>query len=103
VTPAGDGLALTPNVVSVRHWDRLLGGLLYAATPRIDWARLLRRTFDVDVMRCPACAGRLRILDEVTEPTMVRLVLDRLGLTSEAPVAARARDPTELVGENAVD
>jgi hypothetical protein len=32
VTPAGEGLALTPNVVSVRHWDRLLGGLLKSAT-----------------------------------------------------------------------
>ncbi len=39
---------LAPNVRSVRHWDRLLGGALYAATPRVDWATLLRWTFSVE-------------------------------------------------------
>src|SRR5262249_7787703 len=36
---------LAPNVISVRQWDRLLGGLLSAATPPVPWAPLLRRTF----------------------------------------------------------
>jgi hypothetical protein len=44
-------------MLSVRHWDRLLGGVLYAATPRMDWARLLRRSLDVDVLKCPTCDG----------------------------------------------
>jgi hypothetical protein len=26
---------------------------LYAATPRLDWASLLRRSFEVDVLQCP--------------------------------------------------
>jgi hypothetical protein len=30
---------------------------------------------------------------------MVRLILESLGLHTEAPVAARARDPTELLGD----
>jgi RNA polymerase sigma-70 factor (ECF subfamily) len=34
-----------------------IGGALYAATPRVDWASLLRRSFDVDVMQCPKCQG----------------------------------------------
>jgi hypothetical protein len=42
---AGDIIMLTPNVISVGHWDRLLGGLLYATQPRVDWATLLRRSF----------------------------------------------------------
>jgi hypothetical protein len=54
----GDIVALAPNVLSIRHWDRLMGGALYAATPRVDWAPLLRRAFDVDVLRCPRCQGR---------------------------------------------
>jgi hypothetical protein len=88
---------LVPNVLSVKHWNRLLGGLLYAASPRVDWANLLRRSFDVDVLACPACSGRLRVLGEVTEPAMVRLVLESVGLPTEAPRAARARDPTDLL------
>ena len=90
---------LSPNVLSVQHWTRLLDGALYAAAPRVDWASLLRRTFDVDVLRCASCGGRLRVLEEVSEPAAVRLVLDRLGLPADAPAAARARDPTELLGD----
>ena len=88
---------LTPNVLSVKHWDRLLGGALYAATPRVDWASLLRRSFSVDVLECARCGGRLRVLGEVTAPAMVRLVLDRLGMATDTPRVARARDPTELL------
>ena len=40
---------VAPNVVLVAHWTRLLDGELYATGPRLDWATLLRRTFDVDV------------------------------------------------------
>ena len=91
-----DAILLTPNVVGVAHWDRLLGGILYASTARIDWATLLRRSFEVDVLACARCGGRLRVLGEVTEPGAIRLLLDNLGLPTEAPRAARARDPTEL-------
>lgn len=55
VARPGDVVALAPNVLSVRHWDRLMGGALYAATTRVDWARLLRRSFEVDVLECPRC------------------------------------------------
>jgi hypothetical protein len=82
----------------MKHWNRLLGGLLYAASPRVDWATLLRRSFHVDVLRCAACGCSLRILGEVTESGLVRLVLEAIRLPTEAPLAARARDPTDLLG-----
>ena len=49
---ADDWQLLTPNVLGVKHWNRLLGGTLYAASPRVDWASLLRRSFEVDVLAC---------------------------------------------------
>ena len=107
--PPGSAIAdpgavlLAPNILSVRHWSRLLGGRLYAATPRNDWASLLRRTFDVDVLHCAGCGGRLRVVGEVVEPSMVMLVLETLGLPTVAPRAARARDPTEVLGTCEVD
>jgi hypothetical protein len=52
----------------------------------------LRRSFDI---ACPKCSGWLR--GEVTEPAMVKLVLECVGLPTEAPRAARARDPTDLL------
>jgi hypothetical protein len=39
------------------------------------------------------------MLGEITDEAMVRVVLESLALTADAPRAARARDPTELRGE----
>jgi hypothetical protein len=89
---------LAPNVLSVKHWGRLLGGLLYAASPRVDWATLLRRSFEVDVLRCPSCGGRMRVLGEITGSSLVSPILESLAISTDAPRAARARDPTELLG-----
>ncbi len=86
---------LAPNVLSVRHWNGLVAGALYAATPRPDWATLLRRTFSVDVLACDARHGRMRVLGRVTERDTVRAVLERLPMAAEAPCVARARDPTD--------
>jgi hypothetical protein len=101
IDPTGSRAAvlLTPNVLSVKHWDRLLGGLLYAASPRVDWASLLRRSFEVDVLQCARCGGRLRVLGEVTDPRVVAVVLESLQMPTAAPPVAHARDPTELLGE----
>jgi len=92
-------IALAPNILSVRHWDRLLGGVLYAVSPRIDWARLLRRSMGVDVLECPKCQGRLRVLAVITERQPVQRILSHLGMETEAPLLARARDPTDDVDD----
>jgi hypothetical protein len=96
----GDVIQLAPNIISIRHWDRLLGGLLYATQPRVDWATLLRRSFQVDVLECPKCHGRLRVVAVLTEREPVRRILAHLGLPTEPPPVARARDPTEDVGDD---
>jgi hypothetical protein len=78
----GDVIALAQNVLSIRHWDRLLGGVLYASSPRIDWARLLRRSLGVDALKCPKCDGRLRVLAVITENESVRAFLRTLDIRS---------------------
>jgi hypothetical protein len=75
-------------------WNRLLGGALYTATPRLPWAQLLRRTFAVDVLACVTCGGQLRVVGAVTETSLARAILARLGLISDVPTSVRARDPT---------
>ena len=70
VVPIGAG-GDTPSILAVAHWDRLMGGLLYAASARLPWAQLLRRTFSVDVEECPRCHGRLRLMENITEPAGV--------------------------------
>jgi hypothetical protein len=96
---SGDVIRLAPNMLAVRHWQRLRDGALLAASPYIDWATLMRRSFDVDVLACAHCGGRLRVLAVITETESVRRLLAHLGLPSDAPPLARARDPTD----NAID
>jgi hypothetical protein len=85
---------LPPNVLPIRHWNRLLGGLLLCTSPRLDWATLMRRTHATDVLECSQCHGRLRVLAAITEPDVAREILTRLGLAITEPRPARARDPT---------
>jgi hypothetical protein len=42
---------------------------------------------------------RLRVLGETTEPVMLRLALESLGIPTAAPGPARARDPTALLAD----
>jgi hypothetical protein len=61
---------------------------------RIDWATLLKRTYDVDALACP-CGGRLKFVEVVTEAARARELLEELGLATAAPPIARARSPTD--------
>ena len=86
---------LAPNVLSVRHWDRLHAGALVAATTRIDWATLMRRTFDTDVLACPKCEGRLHIVAIIDDPNVAGAILAELHIPrARSPTPARA--PTTL-------
>jgi hypothetical protein len=63
---------------------------------RHAWAELLRRVFAADVMECPRCGGRLRILAAIHPPAAIQAILDCLGLPSRAPpLAAAPRDPSD--------
>jgi hypothetical protein len=83
-----------PTILTVAHWGRILEGELYAAASRIEWAVLLRRTYSVDALRCPRCAGKMRVMATLTEPAAVKKLLADLGMPTEPLPRARARDPT---------
>ena len=57
--------------------------------------RRLRRSFVADVLECPKCHGRLRVVAVITELETVRRILAHLGVPTDAPLLARARDPTD--------
>ena len=58
---------------------------------RLSWAELLKRTFAVDVLVCPNCDGRLRVIAAISEPHVVAKVLSHLGLPTDRPTLAPAR------------
>ena len=54
---------------------------------RCSWARLLRRIYEVDPLRCP-CGGELRIISVITDPVVVdRILLHRKNKGIESPFA----------------
>lgn len=56
-----------------------------------SWPELMRRIFEVDVLRCPRChAGPMRILAAIHPPT-THAILKSLGLPARAPPIAKAR------------
>jgi hypothetical protein len=87
-------ILLAPNVIALGHWERLERGALLACSPRVDWASLLRRTFETEVLECPRCGGRLRPIALITDADVARCILAAMGVPVEAPPVARARDPT---------
>lgn len=86
--------------ISVRHRDDASVGFCWPprrASPRVDWAKLLYRTYAVDVLRCGRCGGRRRVLAAITEKATAKKILAHLGLPTEPSVARpRARDPVEF-------
>jgi hypothetical protein len=49
------------------------------------WADLMRRAFDIDVLACPRCGGRMRLIATVEAPQLIRQILASLGLPTEGP------------------
>lgn len=58
-----------------------------------SWAELMRRVFEVDVLECPACHGRMRILAAIHPPEATRAILECLGLPTRAPPITPATVP----------
>ena len=60
-------------------------------TPRENWARLLKRVFDIDIEYCPNCGGALKIIAAIEDPPVIVKILSHLGLATRAPPRAPAR------------
>src|SRR6266436_9151359 len=60
------------------------------------WADLMRRAFDIDVLACPRCGGRMRLIGTVEDPDAIRAILAAVAasreLTDRAPPLAGSLD-----------
>jgi hypothetical protein len=61
------------------------------------WADLMRRTFGFDVLACPRCGGRLRLLALIEHASTVDRILRHLGLPTAVPEPRPARAPPAAV------
>ena len=66
------------------------------------WADLMRRAFDLDVLACPRCGGRLRLIAVILDPRTIEAMQRSLGLPTtksgdRAPPARLAPVSVEAV------
>ncbi|MDA1095529.1 MAG: transposase [Acidobacteria bacterium] len=57
------------------------------------WAELMRRRLGLDVLACPRCDGRLKLIALIDDPAVIRRLLRHLELPTEVPEARPARAP----------
>ncbi len=74
LAPQGDGLP-SPNGPTPRH-------------RRLAWSELLLCVFAIDVLECPRCGGRMRLLAAIHPPDATQSMLGCLDLPSRAPPMA---------------
>ena len=67
---------------------------------RYSWAELMKRVFLVEVLTCPECGGRRRLLAFILKPSAIERILSHLGLATEPPKVhpARASPQQEELG-----
>ncbi|OFV89694.1 MAG: hypothetical protein A3H95_14420 [Acidobacteria bacterium RIFCSPLOWO2_02_FULL_64_15] len=69
------------------------------------WADLMSRTFGFDVLACPRCGGRLRLVALIEQAAVIERILHHLDLPAEIPAPRPARAPpltardADLVGD----
>ena len=76
----GETDAVTPSGAERRARGRL-------------WADLVRRVFGFDVLACPRCGGRLRLIALIDQASVIQQILGHLGLPTEIPASTPARAP----------
>jgi hypothetical protein len=55
---------------------------------RTDWSSLMKRTWGVDVLRCPNCDGRMQLVAVIDDPAAAVRILAHLGLPTRPPPRA---------------
>ena len=65
----------------------------------MSWAQLLKRVFEFDVLCCPQCGGRMKIIATLTEPRAVAAFLRGIGVSPDPPRFAPARPPPRSPGD----
>ena len=59
---------------------------------RKRWANLIRHIYEVDPLVCPRCGGMMKIIAFITEPRVIRAMLDSVR-PSGTPSTAGSRHP----------
>jgi hypothetical protein len=76
------------NPAKVKDSDDGANDCVHAPRRWTPWAKLMQRVFAVDVLECPRCGGKMKILATIHPPEATAAILESLGLSPRAPPAA---------------
>lgn len=65
---------------------------------RLTWAQLLQRVFLLDILECPRCRGRRKLIAVIADPEVAERFLASLGLPTRSPPRSRAVSEEEGEG-----
>src|SRR5213076_1454547 len=86
------GESVTVNLETIAHREDSLANVIDATMPVAEpssvaphprnyaWAELMKRVWALDVLECPRCRGRMRILADIHSPDAIERILKCLDL-----------------------
>ena len=77
---AAEPTALAPALVAGAEGTKAKSG-----SRAWSWAALMHRAFAIDVLRCPHCGDRLRLIATLHDPAVIRKLLEHLGMARSGP------------------
>jgi hypothetical protein len=66
---------------------------------RLLWAQLLQRTFGLDVLKCPKCGGRRKLVAAIMDPVEIARLCENLGEPTEPPPVQPSRHQAQTSWE----
>ncbi|OFZ81150.1 MAG: hypothetical protein A2583_04445 [Bdellovibrionales bacterium RIFOXYD1_FULL_53_11] len=69
---------------------------VFSESRRLEWSALLKRVFDIDVLKCSSCGGKLKVISMITQKKVIRPFLESMKLPAEPPVLMLARPPPQI-------
>ncbi len=62
-------------------------------TAPLTWAQRLKRVFEIDITLCPLCGGQLRVIADITDPDLIRKILDHVNSRAPPRLPPRRAEP----------
>jgi len=72
----------------------------YSSRRRQLWAVLLKKVWDIDVLKCPKCGGEMKVISFIEQPSVIRRILKHLDLWEDPRPPP---EPLEMVCEPDAD
>ncbi len=69
------------------------------AEVRRNWARLIRKVWEVDPLICVRCGGTMKVIALIERPAVVKRILDHLHLSTPAAPDRSPPSPTAAKGQ----